>query len=1029
MSPRGSSTVWPRRALTALLLVVVPAALVAVPATGTIEGGPADASDVSLSSFDAEDGRPPTRAERVRSLTAGALEASIAPSTLFDVALEDPSAVALDATRIRALLRGASDAGEPRAVGPDAAVPFRRAAWDALLDAERARLAFYSLPAERRSELLEEHARRVALAQPEETAEERRQREAQEERERALAAAQRARSEAERLVAEELARLIGIGQSLEAASRKQEAERAEIAQRKDAVLGWQRRVREAKAAGPAEADAAYDALRKALRATRDELDASLAEIDTPAEIADLGPDPLSDIPDSIDVRVPREKRRELVPLLARLQEGERELRAERLAQLVSESDALNRERLGLMDSLSTEKRATVTGFGDGAWDQGRSEIRQLTLLARYHRFVAGQWLKALRGPGDAVGTTVWRALRFFVPTSLVVFLFVSWRRRARGVLGAVQTRLEEDDRAARATMPSGSLRALRFLRAVRAPVEGLLLLAAIFWLVPDTTKELLEVWLVGTIVAASLAGRLVVTTINAGFTAPASRGLSLAPVGVLDPDVLRLRSLRLIGRVVVLVVLVLVISARLVGKGAIYSWVLSTCWLFAVPVSLVLVRWWRPIVFARLEAARKKTPLQTWALARRRGWMSFPAATLAATHLFATATVRAVRTWVTSFDLARRAAAYLFRRELDKLEKDRDVVDDVPLPRAIRDALAPTEPPTLWVPTTADEELDGLARKMVEGRGGVVAIVAERGGGKSSILKRLAEGAEAARPLRCGREDTDLERLRLRLARETDLPADASLAEIGARIDASAAPRPMLFDDAHASVRMVVGGLSQFDALMRMARAHSRHAVWVFAFDESVWKFLSRARGIRPLFDDVLLLDRWSEERIGELIDARSRSAGLEASFDGLLDELPKGADEIDRQDALRERRIGFYRLLWDYARGNPGVALHAWRSTIVLDGDGAAHVRHLRTPGSSELDALPYPTLFVLRAALQLAPTTAAEIVRATQLTPMEVSDAIRYAVAHGYLSEGDGGIDLTWDWYRPITVALERRHLLALR
>jgi hypothetical protein len=239
----------------------------------------------------------------------------------------------------------------------------------------------------------------------------------------------------------------------------------------------------------------------------------------------------------------------------------------------------------------------------------------------------------------------------------------------------------------------------------------------------------------------------------------------------------------------------------------------------------------------------------------------------------------------------------------------------------------------------------------------------------------------------------------------------------------------VLLDDAHVHVRTVVGGLEEFDELVAVARRHSRHALWVLGFDDCVWQFLSRARGIQPLFDDVISLERWSEERIGSLIEGRSISAGLRPSFEDLLDELPVGSDEIDKEDALRERRTGFYRLLWDYARGNPGVALHAWRSNVGADKGGNAHVRHLKTPNAGELDGLPYPTLFVLRATLQLAPASAADIERATQLTAMEVSDAIRYSVAHGYLQERGGRVDITWDWFRPITRVLQRRHLLVLR
>ncbi|MCW5812844.1 MAG: ATP-binding protein [Labilithrix sp.] len=966
--------------------------------------------------------RSSSQADRVRDLVAGSLDVGVSPSSLFDAKLEDPASVALDAARIRALLRGAGDGGQE----PDAS--FSTEAWDELLDLERTRLAFYELPSERRAELLEAHARKVARSLPKETDQERKTREAEEERARALEAAQRAQSEAERLVAEELARLLTLSQSLDATEHRLASEEQALASRQDAMLGWQRRVREAKAGGEAQVDATYDALRRAMRATRDELDVALDTIDRPLPASDLGPDPLEDVPAGVDTSRAQAKRRELVAKSVQLQAREREVRAARLDRLVKESELLNRERLGLLDSLSASKRSALTGFDDEAWDQARSELRQLTLIARYHRFVATSWVKELRGSQAALGTTVWHALKFLVPALVVFLVFSWWRRNARVVLQEIQTRLEEADRAARVTAPSLALRAFRFVRAIRRPLEGLLLFSALMWLLPSSTRELLEVWLVETIVTGTLAGALVVNVINASFVAPAKLGDSI-PAGAIEPDALRLRSLRLIGRVVVAFVLILAISARLVDKGAIYSWVLSTCWLAAIPIALVLVRWWRPTVLSRIELARKKSPLQLWVLAHRTGWMSFLAATVAATHLFFTAGYRTVRSWLTGIDLARRGAAYLFRRELDRRQKERAPADDLPLPEEVHRGLGPARPVFRWVSTPVDEALDALCERVREGRGGVIAVVGERGAGKSAALSRIAERAGGCLRAACSREAQGLEAIRARLADLAGLPPATSLDAIGASLDEPGAKRAVLLDDAHVHVRTVIGGLEEFDALVAVARSHSRHALWVLSFDECVWQFLSRARGIRPLFDGVVAIERWSEERIGELIESRSTSAGFEPSFDGLLDALPAGADEIDKEDALRERRTGFYRLLWDYARGNPGVALHAWRSNVGIDKSGTVHVRDLRTPNAGELEDLPYPTLFVLRAALQLAPASAGDIGRATQLTDIEVSDAIRYSVARGYLEERAGRVDITWDWFRPITRILQRRHLLVLR
>jgi hypothetical protein len=71
-------------------------------------------------------------------------------------------------------------------------------------------------------------------------------------------------------------------------------------------------------------------------------------------------------------------------------------------------------------------------------------------------------------------------------------------------------------------------------------------------------------------------------------------------------------------------------------------------------------------------------------------------------------------------------------------------------------------------------------------------------------------------------------------------------------------------------------------------------------------------------------------------------------------------------------------------------------------------------------------PAVNVLREGLQLDPAGVAEVAQATRLSPEQVSNAFLFGQAHGYLSERDGRVRVTWRWLRPILRLLERRHLL---
>lgn len=975
----------------------------------------------------------------VRDLAADRLSVDIEPQTLFPVSLEDDVAIDVDAARLRALLRqldadaAAADAGARRDAaarrpGNDAGhldAGMRELSpelWQARVELDRARLAFYALPASRRHELLAELAKRkIAAAAPSEA--EQRAKEAATQREKALAAARSARSEAERIVSEEYARLLDVEKAQAAFETKLAAERQDIEQRREVTLGWQRRARDARAptSTPEAVDKIYDELRKALRGARDELDAALDDLSrATSDVRRAGADPLADLQTTVDTSQARAERARVEATATRLVAAEKGVHEEQASQLFDEIDALNSERLALLPFLSSSKRSAITGFTEAGADQAASEVRQLSLIARYHRHAATEWLASMRHLKEGLGLRIGGALLVGFEWVVAIGAFFWARRRVPIALRAVVRRAQEHDRLERLTSPSLAKRLSGFALQVHQPVEWLALAVLLSWLLPTSAKGLLEIQLVTVIVQWVLGGALVVVVVNAlagaePVAATAGDGRTAA---------LRLRSLKLIGRVVVAFGLVLVLTSRLVGPGTIYHWVLSTCWLASVVVFLVLIRWWREVVFARANRSRKKSAFEKWILANRQGWKSFLAATVGGVYVFGRGAVRSARSWVGRFNVTRRLLAYLFRRELGKLEAARTELVTARIPDAAFELLGPEKTCTEWVAADVEAGIEALAERLREKRGGVVAVVGPRGMGKSALLRRLhgmfsdtllmiapTEGAVA---------------FRATLAHEIGAPDDASLGAVARSLSASPKGRAFLLDDAHRFVQPVMGGLATFDALLAAASESSRATTWVFALDEVIWLFLQRARQARPLFDEIVHLPPWREEQIIELLRARTASAGLTPTFERLLEKLPPNADEIDRQEALEQRAASYYRLLWDYAAGNPGIALHMWRRSLGADADGSTHVRFFQAPDGADLELLPDPAIFVLRAVLQLAPASAEHIGRATMLNAADVADALRYALARTYVERTDGRYTITWTWLRAITLFLQRRHLL---
>lgn len=954
------------------------------------------------------------RTAAIRALLAGSLAVTIDPAGSFDVPLTDERALHVETVRLRALLSepepGSAGAASRAQKKPPASVldtgNVDPDAWHERQELDRARLDFYELAPERRAELLAAHAARVEAAKPKETEEERVAREGKVERERALEAARFARSEAERLVSKELARLIGVEAALAATRARFEVVRVDLGTRKDSLLGWQRRVDDAKAGAASSSDDTYDALRKTLRSSRDDLDAALDAVATSnSEVPEIGADPLSDVPPSPARDEVRKRRAALEKAITEAHGEERALREQRAATLLLEIDTLNRDRLGMLAYLSPGKREAITGFAEAGLDQARSEARQLLLILRYHRHVVLGWVDSLRERGRIVGVSGWRVAATVIPFVLTLGVFVWLRRRSSGWLALAQQRVAESDRREQLGTPSALRRGLRFFSGFHRTLEWLLLYWLLLWLLPITARSLLEVQLLEVIAGWSIGGALIVNVVNA-LAASASVG---STDGV---AALRLRSLQLVGRVTVVFALVLLVCARLVGKGTVYSWVYSTCWIAAIPVFLILVRWWRDVVFERVERGRRKTELQTWVLANRSGWKSFFAAMVAAVQLFALGAYKVARNWVTGFNLVRRGHAYLFKRELDRLAGEKVTVESSELNRVAFDALAPDRPNSVWIPSAVGGQLEKYCQERAGVVGGAIAIVGGRGSGKSSLLRRLATDQASVVRIDC-RGERSLDELASML--------QAALAELTA-----GPPSYVLLDNAQALVKPIRGGLSAFDCTLSFARQHAARTLWVFAIDSAVWPFLVRARDSRPLFDDVTMLRPWSDEQIGALLTQRSAEAGISPTFEDLLERLPTSADELDKQDALAARRTGYFRMVWDYARGNPAMALEAWRASLREDAAGNVRVRALVAPNASRLEALPDSALFVLRAILQLDPATFEDLARATRLGEDQVLNVIRFGTGHGYLSEDGGRVRVTWAWLRAIVVLLERRHLL---
>ncbi len=990
------------------------------------------------------------QADNINALMRGQLDVAIAPATLFSVDLDDPQAIAVELRRLRSVLAAADqpledvgDAGVDDAKDASASEPLdgggadatpdagsmvaevEPVLWQARLALDRATSSFLALDRESRNKKLADHAKRQKDATEEAKRDreaELRKRSAEEQQRKALQAAKHAATEGIRRLESEKARLLGIESRLSSAEQKQIEESKQLKERADVRLAWQRdvdghieqiRKREIETKV---LDRFYTRLVSFLATSHGQLSTALEVFSSGAsEVEGLGNDPLSELGPELDTKDVVALRGKLQRVVAELRLAEAKLRKKRAELLVGEVQALSKGRLALLPYLSDAKRDQLFTFRETGRTQARAELEQIKLVLRYHQVAAFKWAGDFDFDRYDRATRMrfyWKAFQWLV----VLVVFGWWYRRADRVLLEWLERVRDSRRK-----QPGRERFIGFLRRVRRPAEWLALFLLLAALLPKQFGQYLEVQLVGTLLIWVLGEAMVVNAIDALATRQ-QRG----PKKTEEIAALRLRSLRLVGRVVVVFGLTLSLSSQLAGKGTIYHWAMAICFYFAAPLLvIVVVYWWKALIFERINIRRRHSSLTGWVVAHEDSWLSFLAALVGGVYLLARGINHFVRTYLGGFDLVRRLLAYSFRREISKKEDEAAAKQRFhPLDSAASKLLDPKTLATELVPSVADPQVKEVMTCIDAPGGGVFAIVGERGSGKSTMLERIADSCNA-RLVRCpaGGVKAFMSELRKVLG----LPDDASAETIRDHINALSDDSAILVDDAHHLVRPVIGGIDDFDRLLTLARDSSiTTCTWVFALDSVIWQFFKRARGTRPLFDDVIKLEPWSEDNIAKLLRGRSRDAALEPVFDLLLSDLPEHADEIEQADARARAETNYYRLLWDYANGNPAIALHFWRESLKMDDDERHVVRLFRPPDTADIDRLPDDALFVLRAVVQLELATAADVVAGTMLPIDRVADSLRYALNRGYLELSQGRYCLHWSWFRAITNLLQRRHLL---
>ncbi|EME3969067.1 ATP-binding protein [Vibrio fluvialis] len=664
--------------------------------------------------------------------------------------------------------------------------------------------------------------------------------------------------------------------------------------------------------------------------------------------------------------------------------------------------------LSLTDSFTHDQ---YTGFGPDGVKQFQVEWKQMQLNLEYLMLFQIRSFESMLG--DLLISPVpfiWSICKVL----LIYFVLIGWLRNSKHLIDLFWQSYLKDKQS-----PSLLARVIWYISSANKAIAWLIaitlslqVLSAIKSLQHLVYLEIFIWWIWGGAIAVSLILE---------FTYRSSHTSNKALIA------LRLSTIRRIVWTVIITGVVLQLSMRTLGKGTIYTWILTTMYLWFLLMIISVLSLWRERIFAVVEKTPDKPLWVMWAMGKKNTLLlRIPATLVAMVWLTINGIERRLIAALSNYTFFSQALAYLFRIEAAK--QTTNIAADQNYVRVRGDEIFEYILPGSFDSVLVDyasEEMKQLSRYLLTDSPAICVVTGERGVGTTTLLYKILNKVKNAEPLYLSCPYSGYNELLSLLALSLGLDEDATEVQILAYLRKSEQTYLIAVDNAQRLVKPMVGGLSSLMRLTNLLRRSKKNHRVVMALEKSSWRFVDRARGERLLFDWVTVLPRWSEKQLAELLDSRiNPDVEHPVSFDGLV--VPKQWGQEESSDEERAKQ-GFYRILWHYSDGNPTVALRFFRRSLNRNKETQqVVVRLFHTPESQELEKMPKPMLAVLRSIVQLEIASPEELSECTQLTVPEVIGIMRYFESRGYIEWAEDKTRVSDHWYRTITNVLDRQHLL---
>lgn len=336
-------------------------------------------------------------------------------------------------------------------------------------------------------------------------------------------------------------------------------------------------------------------------------------------------------------------------------------------------------------------------------------------------------------------------------------------------------------------------------------------------------------------------------------------------------------------------------------------------------------------------------------------------------------------------------------------------------------------------------------------RRGMLALIGDRGAGKSFLLRALIdEEAFARHPVLSlslsGVLEDEVE-ARQWLHEQLDIPGDGDALPTWRQLREALLARPpqvIVVDDTHRLMLRAVGGFAGLRETLTLMHATSEHHFWITAFHGPAWGFLegSAVPINLDVFRACVRIAPLEPARVNQWLHAVTEAAGMRFRFDNLAPNLLPNTVEASRE--LSRIAAAFWRRIADVSAGNPEVLLQLWRRSLrhppvapePVEGDGEAPPPPMLEIALTEpldvtaIEALPDGDLFVLTAIVIHDGLGVADMARSLNASRGQVRASCRHLEAIGVIERHTDSLFRVCTGWRPaVNRLLRQRHFLHQR